>query len=315
MKWTQSSNRSYAGERRRRRKALKLAKRAWTETVASLFATILLHRRPCIYQLCPKGVVPAQSHFFSCWWAVSGEGSSDSSYSSHEYDEEELEKLDPETLARHKRYLAHKESKANRRDRERASRQGVPFRVSLGAIQFFCSVPVVPIALIDAVVVCCWTSLDLKQSLWFLVGGNVDEESGSGDGGAASRSNLRSRGSNATSVNLRGVRDRSKQHPNESRSESSSEAGSLQFDQFLDAQGSDEEDPDRPREKGRKSRGKSYGASRQSIVLHYSSGEHFLQRSNLRMVHVCAESALLMVFRVNIFTSTSYQTEWKAGVQ
>lgn len=62
--------------------------------------------------------------------------------------------------------------------------------------------------------------------------------SGAEDRSGGGRGALRSRGS-ATSVNLRGHRNKS--HPHGSASESSSEHGSLRFDQFLDAEGSDDE--------------------------------------------------------------------------
>lgn len=63
---------------------------------------------------------------------------------------------------------------------------------------------------------------------------NADDE-------ASMRARMRSRGSASTSVNLRGVRDRNRSQADGFDSESSSDQGSLRFDQFLDAQGSDDE--------------------------------------------------------------------------
>jgi hypothetical protein len=68
-----------------------------------------------------------------------------------------------------------------------------------------------------------------------------DEARTSGDEKATNR------GSTATTVNLRGVLDRTRDHSKASGTASSSDQGSLRFDRFLDAEGSDQEDEHKKR--------------------------------------------------------------------
>jgi hypothetical protein len=81
---------------------------------------------------------------------------------------------------------------------------------------------------------------------YFCYSGEGDLQS-SGEGGLASKRKHRSSGSSPNNtVNLRGVHDRSRCHNDGAKSDVSSDQGSLRFDQFLDAQGSDQEEESVP---------------------------------------------------------------------
>lgn len=113
----------------------------------------------------------------------------------------------------------------------------------------------------------------------------------------ASRSKLVSRGSATTSVNLRGVQERNKSHPDGSDNESSSDQGSLRFDQFLDAQGSDEEDEQkkqfRMRRESRKSRASlSQSAIRMSHARDREGAEERGVATRNSCMHTCAGRVL-----------------------
>jgi hypothetical protein len=103
-------------------------------------------------------------------------------------------------------------------------------------------------------------------------------------GGATSISKQRFKGSTFASISLRGVHDRNKIHADGADSKSSSDQGSLQFDHFLDAQGSDEEDERKMQREGRRSRTSrvSYSALLNAATVNAEwSGHNLLETGSL----------------------------------